>query len=210
MKTLPLHYGRPHFPFRIGGGGLLAFLMVLLLSGCHSSRYLDRYGDLSQIPNEPRVGQVPPAQPPAHTSRNAAARAANALGITYSRHDNKALLEACADWLGVPYAYGGNTKKGVDCSGFTCYIYNKVYGKRLHRRSRDQYGKDVRRKKKSHLRQGDLVFFTSPKSRGECSHVGIYLKENKFVHASSSRGVVVDRLEGSYWQRNWLSGGEVK
>lgn len=134
---------------------------------------------------------------------------ANRLGIEIDRTDDHALLNECAAWLGVPYVYGGNSKRGVDCSGLTCAIYNKVYGISLHRRSRDQYAKDIKRKKKGALQMGDLVFFTSPGSNGACGHVGIFLKDDKFIHASSSRGVVVDRLESKYFTRNWLAGGEV-
>lgn len=136
--------------------------------------------------------------------------AANRLGVEIDRGDDHALLIECASWIGVPYVYGGNTKRGVDCSGFTCAVYDKVYGIKLHRRSRDQYEKDVRRKRKGVLQLGDLVFFTSPNANGVCNHVGIFLKDGKFVHASSSRGVVVDNLSGNYFVRNWLSGGEVK
>lgn len=132
------------------------------------------------------------------------------LGIRADKHDDVGLLTECASWLGVPYAYGGNTKQGVDCSGFTCAVYKNVYGKKLHRRSRDQYHKDVSKKKRSSLKQGDLVFFTSPNSGRECGHVGIFLKEDLFIHASSSRGIVVDNLNGKYWEKHWLSGGAVK
>lgn len=137
-------------------------------------------------------------------------KTANRLGIDIDRTDDHALLKECAAWLGTPYAYGGNTKQGVDCSGFTRAIYNNVYGVQLHRRSRDQYEKDVRRKKKGALQMGDLVFFSTSGSGNVCGHVGIFLKDGKFVHASSSRGVVVDRLESNYFVRHWLSGGEVK
>lgn len=204
------HIAKPFARRIVRAGGLTAFVAVVL-SSCHSTSYLDRYGDLSRIPNEPRVGQLP-SQPGTggKVSASAVRKAASALGVTYSHADNPTLLQACAEWLGVPYVYGGNTKDGVDCSGFTCQIYRSVYGKKLHRRSRDQHEKDVRHKSRSRLRQGDLVFFSSPSSSGSCGHVGIYLKENKFIHVSSSRGVVVDCLDGKYWTRNWLGGGEAR
>ncbi len=166
-------------------GGLCACLF-LLISSCGSHRSLSR-AEMRTI-----------------------VHAANRLGVDIDRSDDHALLIECASWLGVPYTYGGTTKRGVDCSGFTCAVYDKVYGVKLHRRSRDQYEKDVRRKKAKALQLGDLVFFTSPKANGVCNHVGIFLKDGKFVHASSSRGVVVDNLSGKYYVRNWLSGGEVK
>lgn len=166
---------------------LLCFaLLLLIFCGCRSKEHLTKQ------------------------EKKALTEAREKLGLEADKHDNARLLSECASWLGVPYVYGGNTKNGVDCSGFTCAIYNNVYGKKLHRRSRDQYHKDVNRKKRASLKQGDLVFFTSPRSGGECGHVGIFLKNDKFIHASSSRGIVVDNLNGRYWQRNWLGGGEVK
>ena len=165
---------------------LLLLLSMLLLTACRSKQNMTK--------------------PDKKTYTAAQAK----LGIEADRHDDARLLTECASWLGVPYSYGGNTKRGVDCSGFTCAVFQNVYGKKLHRRSRDQYHKDVTHKKKSSLRQGDLVFFTSPNSGKECGHVGIFLKEDKFIHASSSRGVVVDNLNGKYWLRHWLSGGTAK
>ncbi|MBR1593666.1 MAG: C40 family peptidase [Alloprevotella sp.] len=136
--------------------------------------------------------------------------AASRLGLKPDyRRDNGRLLTECASWVGTPYRYGGNTKAGVDCSALTLHIYNKVYGKKLHRRSRDQFEKDVRRIARSDMQQGDLVFFTSPRSGGHCGHVGIYLRDGYFLHASSSRGVVVSHLDGKYYQQHWLGAGRV-
>ncbi|MBR1712165.1 MAG: C40 family peptidase [Alloprevotella sp.] len=191
---------------------LALLLLAAATASCTSQQHLrnrERYGDL---PNEAYVGALPshpvvPAARPAGTKR--AHAAASALGIQHSRHDNAKLLEECASWLGTPYVYGGNSRSGVDCSGLTCAIYNTVYGKKLHRRSRDQHAKDAQPRQRRSLRQGDLVFFTSPRSGGQCGHVGIYLKDGKFIHASSSRGVVVDHLDQRYWQQHWLGGGSV-
>ena len=103
---------------------------------------------------------------------------------------------------------GGSTRSGVDCSGLTMAIYARIYDKQLHRRSVEQYERDVQLKERSQLQQGDLVFFRTPNSGEQCGHVGIFLKDNKFIHAGS-RGVVVESLEGSYWQQFWLAGGKV-
>jgi cell wall-associated NlpC family hydrolase len=71
---------------------------------------------------------------------------------------------------------------------------------------------DCRSVNRSSLSSGDLVFFATSgkKTAGNINHVGIYLKNNKFIHASSSRGVVVDDLSSSYYVQNWVSGGKVK
>lgn len=125
--------------------------------------------------------------------------------------DGRLYLEA-ASWLGVGYKYGGNKRStGVDCSGLTGLIYQAVYGKTLQRSSADVLSVDCRRIGKGELREGDLVFFrTDGKKTSTPNHVGIYLKDNKFIHSSTSRGVIVSSLEQDYYVRNWIAGGRVK
>lgn len=144
----------------------------------------------------------------ASTDYKALVRAARTLGFDIERTDDHPLLLEAASWVGTPYKYGGNTRAGVDCSGLTCQIYAKVYGIRLSRRSIDQCQKDFPSKiGQNTLHQGDLLFFSTPKSKGKCGHVGIYLKNRLFIHTSSSRGVVVDDMGGRYWQQHWIGGG---
>lgn len=135
------------------------------------------------------------------------ARASVRLGIDIDMEDNHALYVESANWLGVPYRRGGNTKRGVDCSGLVSSIYKKVYRKELQRNSEDQRKKDCRKIKKSKLREGDLVFFHNGRKKRQATHVGIYLKNRKFIHTSSSKGVIVSRLDEEYWDKHWLSGG---
>jgi glucan-binding YG repeat protein len=103
-------------------------------------------------------------------------------------------------YIGVPYVWGGTTPKGFDCSGFVRYAYNKA-GVSLPRTAAEQYalGQAVT---KSKLQRGDLVFFSTYKAGA--SHVGIYLGDNKFVHASSSHGVTVSSLSTSYYNKTYL------
>ena len=61
--------------------------------------------------------------------------------------------------------------------------------------------------KKNKLQEGDLVFFHNGRKKKKATHVGIYLKNGKFIHASTSRGVIISRLNEDYWQKHWLSGG---
>lgn len=136
--------------------------------------------------------------------------AAIALGFDVEETDDWPLLIEASQWIGVKYVYGGNTKKGIDCSGLTSQIFKKVYNISLHRTARDQYMSDCRQVKRDKLQMGDLVFFATGKSRTTVSHVGIYLKNNQFIHASSSRGVVVSDLTSNYYVSNWVSGGRVR
>lgn len=135
-------------------------------------------------------------------------RAADKLGFDIEEHDNHALMLEAASWMGTPYKYGGNSRSGVDCSGLTCAIYKNVFHLSLPRRSTEQHSTSLCTPvRKEELRQGDLLFFSSPNSRGRCGHVGIHLKNRMFIHASSTRGVVIDNVDGRYWQKHFLGAG---
>ena len=134
--------------------------------------------------------------------------AAIALEMDIDLHDNHRLYVESAKWIGVPYRYGGTTMKGVDCSGFTYNIYRKVYRKRIQRNSESQR-RQCQRIYKRNLKEGHLVFFHNGKDRRKASHVGIYLKNGKFIHASTSSGVIVSSLNENYYQKRWLQGGKL-
>ncbi len=138
----------------------------------------------------------------------ALAKASSQLGIEIDYHDNAQLYMESAQWLGTPYRNGGTTKRGVDCSGFTQSIYQSVYHTKLKRTTQAQK-KQAKRVGKRSLREGDLVFFSSKRSRRKVAHVGVYLKNNLFIHASSSRGVIVSNLNSTYYKRHWLHGGRI-
>lgn len=94
--------------------------------------------------------------------------------------------------IGTPYVYAGNSlTNGVDCSGFTSQVYKK-FGVSLQRRSGDQFSSNGKKVSKGELEQGDLVFYGY---NGSVTHVGIYAGNNEVVHASTTRGVVVDSLD---------------
>lgn len=119
---------------------------------------------------------------------------------------NKALLESVDEWYGVRYRTGGNTKSGVDCSGFTVAVYASVYGIMLPRVSREQY-RTSRKISTTELQEGDLVFFNTNGSG--VSHVGVYLGNNKFIHASVSRGVMVNDLFEPYYLKRYYGAGRI-
>lgn len=107
--------------------------------------------------------------------------------------------------IGIPYKWGGTTTNGFDCSGFTYYVF-KQNGITIPRTSREQYytGSWVRT---PDLQNGDLVFFNTTGSG--VSHVGIYIGNNKFVHASSSKGIMISDLKNSYWNPRYLGAKRV-
>jgi len=128
------------------------------------------------------------------------------LGVNLTGKEDKKLIKTMTEWKGTRYKYGGTTKSGTDCSGFVSSVYREVYGKKLHRTSKDML-KDVRKISKRNLTIGDLIFFKT--SGRKISHVGIYIADNKFIHAAS-KGVVVNDLDQSYYKKAYYKSGKVK
>ena len=130
------------------------------------------------------------------------------LGYELGGNENPHLIREVASWLGTPHRYGGNTRQGADCSGFVMEVFRAIYNTRLPRSSADM-ASHTRRLNKSQLQEGDLVFFRTSGGR-KVSHVGIYLSNNKFIHASSTRGVIVSDLNEPYYVRTFAHGGRVR
>jgi len=115
------------------------------------------------------------------------------------------LLSSSKKWLGTPYQYGGTTQSGVDCSGFVLNVYNDL-GYKVPRTSSEQY-QFTKRVSSSDKHVGDLVFF---RRGSDVGHVGIYVGSNKMIHASTSRGVIIQDLDNEYLQRTFAGFGRVK
>lgn len=132
-----------------------------------------------------------------------ASRVADAMAQLKSRE----LYRFITDWTGVKYRLGGLDKSGIDCSGFAFLLEKSIYGLTLPRRSRDQ-AEAVRKKSLGNLEEGDLVFFSF--GGNEVDHVGVYLNNDFFVHASTTRGVVVDDLNLPVYQNAIVKTGTLK
>lgn len=120
--------------------------------------------------------------------------------------ENIPLYAEASIWLGVPYRYAGLSRKGIDCSGLVNRIYRNVYSKNVSRSTSDLV-KQTKKLSKSKLKAGDLLFFATSGNKKKISHVGIFLKDGYFVHASTSRGVIVSHLDEDYYKRTWREGG---
>lgn len=128
------------------------------------------------------------------------------FGFPIKKIMNVKLYDLIDEWLGTPYRYAGKTIKGIDCSGFAKILYENAFNILLEGSSADIF-KNITTVSKDELTEGDLVFFKV--RRGRISHVGVYLGENKFAHASSSSGVIISDLDDPYWKTRYFKGGRM-
>ena len=129
------------------------------------------------------------------------------MDIAVEDINNIPLLQKIDEWWGTPYVLGGSSKRGVDCSYFTLDVMNAIYNTNLKRTAAEQYTQSEKIDW-SDLKEGDLIFFKTDASRS-ISHVGIYMTNNKFAHASTSQGVTISDLSEPYWQKRLYSLGRV-
>ncbi len=120
---------------------------------------------------------------------------------------NQKLYFEIFKWLNTPYCYGGETGKGIDCSGFSNKIYQTVYGKTLEGGSRDIFTK-VKPINMKVAEECDFLFFKIWK--GQISHVGIYLQGRKFAHATTQAGVIISDLDEAYYKKYFFKAGRLK
>jgi lipoprotein Spr len=130
-----------------------------------------------------------------------------AQGIEITEGFNPKLYGNAYSWIGTPYKYGGSSLSGVDCSSLVKDVFNLAYGDSVRGSSRGLYGQ-IKAVKQAELQEGDLVFF---KIRGNSiSHVGLYLRDGYFLHASVSRGVMVNNLSEKYYKKYFFEGGPLQ
>ncbi len=112
--------------------------------------------------------------------------------------------------VGTPYHWGGNTpQSGFDCSGLVVYVFREIAGVALPRTTQDMYALDVADVRRERLQGGDLVFFNT--SGRDVSHVGIYVGQDRFVHAPNEGGTVrLDYLSNVYWDSHYRGAKRVR
>lgn len=194
-----------------------AFVALVTVSTLDSCKALKKFFStdlededyiVEQLYADDYVKEEPARQHKPRGNNETNGKAGSKCGMDLNDKDNPKLYEAIDNWFGTPYLYGGCTTSGVDCSCFVGHIFKSVYGITLHRVASDiqkDMAKDVNR---NNLREGDVVFFLN--SKGKVGHVGIYLKDDLFVHSSTSNGVTISSLENSYWKKHFYKGGRHK
>ena len=162
---------------------------ILTTAGCSMAPYQNSPEDTASRSHSSPKERPQPAKPPTHKPSPSPAELLKAS--LYQQHQ---------EWKGIPYRLGGMSKRGIDCSALVYLIYRNHMGIQLPRTTQYQAvaGEAI---KQGQLRPGDLVFFRTGR-RGR--HVGIYIEEGKFLHASVSRGVTISHLSDDYWKsRYW-------
>jgi len=118
------------------------------------------------------------------------------------------LMQAIDTWLGTRYRYGGRSRRGVDCSGFTSKVITETLGKDFRGSSRIQARQFNAIFELDSLQFGDLIFFTgTSRTSRRIGHVGIYLGHGVFAHAATSRGVTFNHISDGYYTRRYRFGG---
>ncbi len=163
---------------------IFLFSFSILLVACHSKR------DIATT----------------NTEKNSAAKYATIVGVPESDFKNKKLIHFLDAWYGVPYKYGGADKNGIDCSHLVCCMMQDVYDKKVTGTAVD-LEKMCDHVKENKLKEGDLVFF---KIEGKnISHVGVYIANNHFMHASSKKGVMISDLNEAYFKKYYYAAGRI-
>lgn len=197
-----------HLTFRYS---LLLFAVSVLLVSCGSSR---RAGGGSAVSNqklqpepESKNGRISNPDQYEKKIRN---KYASYIGVSPESIENIDLFTFIDQWLYTPYKYAGVTKDGVDCSGFVQRLLDDVYNMKIVRKSSAAFYKQNTRhfNSRNSLSEGDVVFFQTGSGK-EITHMGLYVGNRMFVHASSSIGVSIASLDNVYWQPRYAGAGSV-
>ncbi|SKB36942.1 C40 family peptidase [Daejeonella lutea] len=169
---------------------IILFPALLLYSSCKSKKILTDSSKARSV-----------------ASGSLTERYAALLNVKEKELGNEKLYRFIDSWMGVPHRSGGMDKKGIDCSGFTSILEKEIYNRAVPRTAKSM-AESVKRKYEEDLKEGDLVFFDFQGQK--FSHVGVYLHNNKFVHASTSKGVIISDLKDPWYYKYFSRAGSIK
>lgn len=173
---------------------VILFLSVMILAGCAGTPK-EPSSSVSRVQHEQRYA--------ASIERFSIARdVADRLWNTRRTSPTlirDALMAEHDYWVGTPYRLGGESRHGVDCSALVQQIFDKAFALDLPRTTKGQV-LEGRRIETDELKPGDLVFF---RPSSAYRHVGIYVGDGHFLHASASRGVIISRMDNVFWRRHF-------
>lgn len=160
-------------------------------------------------------GDEPEKKPEENVITENQTKYSEVLGVDITKVTNKELYDFIDEWMGTPYLMGGSTKKAIDCSSFSQRLFVKSFDIYLERTAQTQFDSENTElfKNKEYLSEGDLIFFG--KDPFNISHVGVYLHNNKFVHATANTregasGVKISDLTLPFWTNLYVSAGRRK
>lgn len=168
---------------------LFALTAILCLNACRSKKIVT---DASGLRGVPITGTLEE-------------RYSTLLNVPKNDIKNTRLYKFIDTWMGVPHRTGGTDRGGIDCSGFTNLLQREIYRKSLPRTA-SQMATVVKREYEEDLQEGDLVFFNF---YNKFDHVGVYLKNNKFVHVSTKRGVIISDLKDPWYYKSFSRCGKI-
>ena len=186
------------------------------VAGSRSSMSRGFLDNLAVLPGEVKLAGVKVTAPKVETANtkkptyDAALslpnKYANLLGVAPTELTNTVLLSQLEKWYGTQYCFGGSTDSCIDCSSFTQVILRDVYNVKIPRNSQQQFDASTKIETKN-LKEGDLVFFNTVSASMIITHVGVYVCNNKFVHASTSKGVTINDLSEKYFAKAFRGAG---
>ena len=186
------------------------------VQGSSSSMPRGFLDNLAVLPGEVKVAGVKVTAPPVAPANTQTLlydaalslpnKYANLLGVAPTDLTNTLLLSQMEKWFGTQYCFGGSTDSCIDCSSFTQVILRDVYNVKIPRNSQQQFDASTKIEVEN-LKEGDLVFFNTVSASMIITHVGVYVCNNKFVHASTSKGVTINDLSEKYFAKAFRGAG---
>jgi cell wall-associated NlpC family hydrolase len=194
---------------------LIILITTLFINSCSTSSYSERYSrsesdnnitqeDSTEILEDDIASTLIRASD--EEANNIIDKLKDVVGTNSKKED---FLLEIVSFLNTPYQYGGETRNGIDCSAFTQKVYGNSLNVHLPRTAREQYKTWQIFDDMDELMFGDLIYFNTS-SRYFPGHVGIYLDDNLFAHASSSNGVIVSSLSNDYYSTRFVGANRVK